>query len=149
NDGNTETLSLADPTPGPWLVEVDGYQAYSGVTLSTNFVTPTPISANGSLSNLSGDHTSETFYRITVPPGVANLSIATSGGTGDVDILVRKGAPAVCPYFAFAACLTDDSSEFDGNVESISINNPAAGDWFLDLFGFLDYSGVKLTVSAT
>jgi Zn-dependent metalloprotease len=149
NDGNSETLSLADPTPGPWLVEVDGYQAYSGVTLSANLVTPTPISANVSLSNLSGDRTSETFYRITVPPGVTSLSIATSGGTGDVDILVRKGAPAVCPYFAFADCLEDDSSEYDGNVESIAINNPAAGDWFLDLFGFLDYAGVKLTVTAT
>src|SRR6185369_9146587 len=132
-------------------VLIDGYEAYSGVTLSTNFVTPTPLNANASLTGLSGDFSSETFYRISVPAGITNLSVTTSGGTGDVDILLRKGAAAVCQPFSgtLADCLADKVSSFDGNAEAISVANPAAGDWYLDMLGYLEYTGVKLDVTAT
>ena len=147
-DGTTETLSFANPTAGPWFIEVYGYAAYSGVSLSASVITPTLLSGAASLSSLAGDISSETFYRVAVPPGASSLTVSTSGGTGDVDIFLRKSAPAVCqdPSSTSAPCEEDKSSESDGNSETITVNNPAAGDWYLDLLGFDAYSGVKLDV---
>jgi Zn-dependent metalloprotease len=150
-DGNTETLSFANPLAGIWQVVVVGFQSYASVSLSAALITPTTISANSSFSGLSGDFTSETFYRVTIPAGIAAFNISTSGGTGDVDLLWRKGFPAVCQpgVEAFAPCQFDDSSANDGTAEAASIPNPAPGDWYLDLVGFLAYSDVRLDVSAT
>jgi len=149
-DGDTETLSYANPPPGEWQVEVDGFDAYSGVSLSVSLITPTPLSANSSLSNLAGDFTSETFYRITIPSGTTTFSVSTSGGTGDVDVLIRKGSPAACQPFpvVLAECVYDQFSAGDGNAETITIPNPTAGDWYLDLIGYDAYTGVKLGVTA-
>jgi hypothetical protein len=41
---------------------------------------------------IGGAAGSEKFYKIDVPAGQAKLEIMTSGGTGDVDLYVRKGA---------------------------------------------------------
>jgi Fungalysin metallopeptidase (M36)/Bacterial pre-peptidase C-terminal domain/Fungalysin/Thermolysin Propeptide Motif len=149
-DGNVDTLSFANPGAGDWQVMVDAFNAYSGVSLTASLITATLLSTNVTLSGLGGDVTSETFYRIAVPDGTRALSISTSGGTGDVDMLLRKGSPAVCPLLAaIAECLFDQASAMDGNAESISLTNPAAGDWYLDLFGFADYTGVRLDITAT
>src|SRR5262249_32057438 len=149
-DGNVDTLSFADPGAGDWLVEVDSFAAYSGVSLTASLIRPTPLSTNVTLSGLAGEVTSETFYRIAVPPGASAISISTSGGTGDVDIILRKGSPAACPLFAvLAECLFDESSSNDGNTDSIILTNPADGDYYLDLLGFVDYSGVTLDITAT
>src|SRR5262249_26269615 len=141
-----------NPQPGEYQVEIDGFDAYSGVSLSASLITPTPLGPNSSLPSLSGDFTSETFYRITIPSGTTTLSVSTSGGTGDVDLLLRKGAPAACQPFpdaVFADCVYDQFSAGDGNAETINVPNPTAGDWYLDLLGYDAYSGVKLDVVAT
>jgi hypothetical protein len=148
--GNVDTLSFADPGAGDWRVEVDAFAAYSGVSLTASLITPTPLSTNVTLSGLAGEVTSETFYRIAVPPGASAISISTRGGTGDVDIILRKGSPAACPVLAeLKECLFDESSTNDGNAESIILTNPADGDYYLDLLGFVDYTGVSLDITAT
>src|SRR6476660_669977 len=38
-------------------------------------------------------------------------------------------------------------SSTDGNTESIQINNPAAGDWYLDLLAYDSYTDVTLNIS--
>jgi len=151
NDGTTETLSFANPQSGEWQIVVFGYAEYFGVSLTASLITPTAVSANGSLTNLSGDDTSETFYRVNVPAGAASFSVSTSGGTGDVDVFLRRRFPAVCQPLptAFADCLYDESSENEGNVESVSVTNPSAGDWYIDLAAYSAYSGVRLDISTT
>src|SRR6185295_11467098 len=133
--GSTETLSFANPKSGQWQIAATGYTDYSGVSLASNLITPTRLSGNTSLSGLSAVTSSENFYRVIVPPGASLFSITTSGGTGDVDIFLRKGFPAVCQPSdeAFAPCLIDKFSGHAGSSETISIDNPAAGDWYLDL----------------
>jgi hypothetical protein len=150
-DGNFETLSFANPDPGEWQVLVYGFQSYSNVRLVSNLITPTLVSANTTLSDLNGDLTSETFYRFTLPNNVTALSVSTNGGIGDVDVFLRRGAPAVCqPFGGVAAdCLFDKLSARDGNIESITIATPAAGDWYLDLLGYAAYSGVQLNITTT
>jgi hypothetical protein len=148
-DGNTETVSFSNPISGDWLVLVDGYDTYAGVSLTASAITPTPISANTPLTNLNGEFTSETFYKVTVPSGATALTVTTTGGVGDVDILLRRGAPAVCQPFSSSSteCSYDKVSGNEGNEELITVPNPGAGDWYLDLIGYEPYSGVTLSVN--
>ena len=150
-DGNTETLSFANPKSGEWQIEVEGYRSYSNVFLTANLITPTLLSANTSLPGLAGITSSETFYRVAVPQGAGVFTVSTSGGIGDVDLLLRKGFPAVCQPSteAITACLRDSFSATDGNSESISINSPAAGDWYIDLLSYEAYGVVTLNIAVT
>ena len=151
HDGSTETLSFANPEPGEWEIEVFGFTSYSGVSLAASFIIPTPISANSTLSGLRGDFTSETFYRIPIPPGVSTLTVATSGGTGDVDLFLRRDFPPTCqpPESVIADCLADRSATKFGNTESIIVTSPPAGNWYLDLVAYEEYTGVNLDITAT
>jgi Zn-dependent metalloprotease len=143
---NAETISVPNPPAGTWTIAVVAYQAYSQVTLNSSLITPTLLSDNITLTGLSGDFTGETFYRIPVPGGAISLVVSTKGGTGDVDLFLKRGS--ACPPSAF--CVDDDaySARF-GNIETMTINNPSPGDWYLDLYGYEAYSGVTLTITTT
>ena len=164
---STETLSIPNPKPGKWLIEVNGWAAYSGVALTATLVTPTPLPVNATVTGLGDVVSSENFYRITVPSGTPMFTVSTSGGTGDVDLYLRKGKPAVCQkifyffisggtiYFGYInveTCYYDKSSGLSGNGDTITVTSPAADDWYLDLSGYGAYSGVTLisgTLSVT
>ena len=148
-DGNIETLSFPAPKAGLWLVEVDGYHTYANVALRAALITPTLLSSNTSLTGLSGEVSSETYYRVTVPAGTGQLTISTSGGIGDVDLYLRRSAPPTCQIGpVIGPCVRDFRSDNDGNSESIVVSNPAAGDWYIDLFGYEAYGNVKLDITA-
>jgi len=83
------------------------------------------------------------FYRIVVEPGTARLDVATSGGTGDVDLNVKYGSPPNAPDDG------DCLSATDGNTESCVITNPAPGNWWIMLQKYISYSGVTLTATLT
>jgi len=150
-DGNNETQSFASPKAGRWQVEVDAFIAYAGVSLNAALVTPAPLAANTVVSGLSGVIGSETLYRVTVPPGAVSFRVSTSGGTGDVDLYMKLGSPALCQigFLVSSLCDVDASSESVGNVESITLISPPAGDYYLDLSGFDAFSGVSLTTLVT
>ena len=82
------------------------------------------------------------LWKIIVPAGKTNLSVTLSGGTGDVDLYIRQGTP---PTFSNFAC----ASENGGNNELCSVNNPAAGTWYVMLGLWDPYSGVTLTATVT
>ena len=147
-DGSTETLSLANPAQGRWGIEVDGYTSYSGVSLMAALVTPTPLAVNTSLTSLSGVVGSERLYRIS-PAGALSFTVSTSGGSGDVDLYLRRGKPAVCQTSVYVGmtCQYDARSVAIGNYDSITVTNPGADDWYLDLSAYAAYSGVTLTVT--
>ena len=145
-DGNNETLTFANPQAGRWQVNVDGFLDYAGVSLTASLITPAPLSPNTQVTGLSGVISSETLYRIPVPAGAASLTVSTSGGTGDVDLFLKFGSPAVC-QFLYEECESDQDSSQIGNLESITVNNPTAGDWYIDLSAFDDYNAVTLTTA--
>ncbi|HKS26135.1 MAG TPA: pre-peptidase C-terminal domain-containing protein [Thermoanaerobaculia bacterium] len=79
------------------------------------------------------------YYYITVPAGATNLTFATSSATGDVDIYTQSGAkPTLSSYI----CRPYTSS---GN-ETCSQANPAAGTWWLGVYG---YAAGSFTVTGT
>jgi len=97
----------------------------------------TPIVNGTPLRALSGTAGSETLYSIEVPAGVTGpLSITTSGGSGDVSLHVSLDeAPGDAGTW---------NSTRPGNSETIRINAPAAGIYYIKLAGSRAYSNVIL-----
>ncbi len=79
------------------------------------------------------------YYYITVPSGATNLTFATTSATADVDIYTQSGAK---PTSSSYICRPYSSS---GN-ETCSATNPAAGTWWLGVYG---YAAGSYTVTAT
>src|SRR3569832_85484 len=78
------------------------------------------------------------YYTITLPTGATNLQVATTGGSGNVDLYLRAGsAPSTSVY--------DCRSVAGDNVESCLISNPTAGVYYVMLNAASAYSGVSLT----
>lgn len=155
--GANKTISVSAPQAGGWSLIVDSFSGYGGASLQASFPTPAPLGANARLTGLSAEATSETFYRVEIPPGTAQFTVAAEGGSGNVDIFAKHEQAAVCsgPYVFVDAfdvdsegCLFDASSSESGNAERIVIDNPAPGAWFLDLRASETYSGVVLTTAA-
>lgn len=79
------------------------------------------------------------YYYITVPSGATNLTLATTNATGDVDIYTQvTSKPTSSTYI----CRPYSSS---GN-ETCSATNPAAGTWWLGVYG---YAAGSFTVTGT
>jgi vibriolysin len=76
-------------------------------------------------------------YSIVVPAGASSLVIAQSGGTGDADLYEKFGsAPTTSSY--------DQRPYLNGNAETITINNPAAGTYYIMVNAYAASSGVTL-----
>ncbi|MDY0357154.1 MAG: pre-peptidase C-terminal domain-containing protein [Sedimentisphaerales bacterium] len=144
--GNNEAITLDNPTGGNWLIMIRGYQAYANVTLVATFgsgTIPDPVTAlsNGvPVTGLAGGAGSEVYYKIDVPAGQASLEIATSGGTGDLDLYVRRGDKPTTTQWDYRPYLI-------GNNETVTINNPTAGTYFIMLRGYQAYTGVTLVAT--
>jgi hypothetical protein len=96
------------------------------------------------VTGISGGSRSRRLYRIVIPAGSTRLLVETHGGTGDVDLLVRRDR---VPTFTASACESFNETNDDG----CELTNPAAGDWYILLFGAGDngYSGATLTATVT
>ena len=147
--GTAETLSIPAPAAGQWLIEIDGYRDYWGVSLTATTPVPRVLTIPATLSGLSGDFTSETFFQVNVPAGAPVFRVNTSGGSGDMDLFVRRGSVPVCQESSSVdePCVYDAESSVTGtNTESVAITNPAAGTYYIDLLGYKQYGGVTLGV---
>ncbi|WP_084154838.1 PPC domain-containing protein [Polycyclovorans algicola] len=155
---NNESCFFDQPSSGTWDILLDGFLAYSGVSLiATTDDAGVDISNPGNGNGNSGDGDSENSrtetlvsvanqsgaegsYRpffVNVPTGTSVLAVQTTGGSGDVDLDVIGPNGEEC------------FSENIGNTESCSIESPTAGEWEVGLFGFTAYSGVSLVAEAT
>lgn len=139
--GNNESCSVAAPQAGKYYIKVHGYSAYSGVTVKASYSTG---GGSGGLQNgvpvtgLAGSAGQELSYTVTVPTG-SNLTIAISGGSGDADLYVKKGAaPTTTSY--------DCRPYKTGNNESCSFS-AASGTYYIKVRGYSSFSGVSLQAS--
>jgi vibriolysin len=100
----------------------------SSIALS-NGVTVTNISADTSTWSCT--------YTLAVPAGQSSLAFNLSGGTGDGDMYVRFGSePTSATY--------DCRPYLGGNAETCSFTNPAAGTWYVKIYGYSAASGMSL-----
>ncbi len=94
------------------------------------------------VTGIAGAASASQSWTINVPAGASNLTIASSGGTGDADLYVRFGsAPTTSSY--------DCRPYRSGNAESCSFAAPQAGTYHVMLRGYSAFSGVTLTGSYT
>ena len=117
-----------------------GASTYSTPVNVAISVPETVLTPSVPVANLSGWQGSESRYKVTVPPGASSLTIQTYGGTGDCDL-----------YVAFGFLPTLDQWQYRpygaGNNKTVTITNPAAGEWHIMLEGYNSYSGVTLQAS--
>ena len=83
---------------------------------------------------------SVTLFKITVPAGMRRLNVLTRGGTGSIAVVVRKGAPRAPGTHDFRRVGV-------ANRTDLQVPLPAAGDWFIELRGRSNFSGVSLQAS--
>ncbi|MBQ4852668.1 collagenase [Pseudoalteromonas sp. MMG012] len=119
-----------------------------GATASTTTTATISSASNGnSLDNgvvklVSGTTNEESIYTLVVPAGASNLTITTSGGSGDVDMHVKFGeAPTKASY--------DCRPWKVGSNESCTINNVQAGTYYIMLLGHNNYTDVQLVGNYT
>jgi hypothetical protein len=140
--GSNESVTVTKSAGGTWYIMIRGYQAFSGVTLLVTFDVPSPDGVttllNGiAVGGLAGSVASEKFFKIEVPAGQSRLEIAISGGTGDADLYVRVGdkpTPYLWDYRPFVL----------GSNETVTIDDPKAGTYYIMLRGYRAYADVTL-----
>ncbi len=141
--GNAESVYISDPQGGTWYVMLAGRQAYTGVTLLADYSfsgSSTVLSNGVPVPDLSGTALSERFYRIEVPGGQSKLEIKISGGTGDADLYVKRGAPPTTSEYDYRPYLS-------GNNETVTVSDPAGGTWHIMIRGYQPYTGVTLVAT--
>jgi len=102
----------------------------------------TTLSNGVPVSSISGASGSWAYYKITVPASQTSLVIQISGGTGDCDLYVKLGSQPTSTSYNYRPYLS-------GNNETVTVTNPAAGDWYIGLNGYSAFSGLTLKATYT
>ncbi len=143
--GNNETVMIENPASGTWYIMLRGYTAFSGLTLQASYtasVTIVTLSNGVPVTGLSDTSGGEKYYKIEVPSGQNKLQISISGGTGDCDLYVKRGAMPTTTSYDYRPFLS-------GNNESVTVDNPTSGTWYIMLRAYSTYTGVTLLASYT
>ncbi|MCK9537768.1 MAG: PPC domain-containing protein [Dokdonella sp.] len=146
--GNNESCNFAAPQAGTWYVTIRAYSAFSGVSLVGDYSTGGGGSGdmlqNGvPVPGLAATRNNWTqTYKLVVPSGAKNLSIAIAGGSGDADLYVRIGADPTTGTFTCRPYRA-------GNNESCTWATPTPGTYHVKVRAYQTFSGVTLTPSFT
>ncbi len=135
-NGNSESCTEASPQEGEWFIGIRAYSSFAGVSLTASYNTTAP--GDGfTETDLEANRNNWLYFEIEVPAGSSRLDIAISGGSGDADLYVRFGAqPTTTEY--------DERPYLNGNDESVSINNPSAGTYYIGIRAYRNFRGVTL-----
>lgn len=138
--GNEETCTISNIQAGTYYVMIQGYSAYSGVSLTGEYTESSGGSGTGgggTINDLAAATGEWVRYTIDVPAGMSSLDVDISGGTGDADLYVQFGSqPTTSSY--------DCRPYRTGNTESCSVSNPDAGTYHIGVRAYQSFSGVTL-----
>jgi hypothetical protein len=144
-----ERIQVNSPTSGWWHVMLHAYRGYAGVTLDVRTGNGSGNDGqhgvitlrNGStVRNITGHRGSDRRFRIVVPSGTKELTIRTTGGSGDADLYLRRGGAATTANYHYR-------SVGKYTREEIRVANPPAGTWYVLLSGYRNFANVTLTAS--
>ena len=141
--GNSESCPISTAQAGTYYVKIVAYSAFTGVNLTGSFTEPaTGGGATGGsafLTDISVARQAWTYYTIDVPAGMATLDFTMSGGSGDADLYIRRGAQPTSSTY-------DCRPYKGGNNEACSFTSPVADTWHIGIYGYSAASGVSLDV---
>jgi vibriolysin len=112
-------------------------KAWDAVGVPGGAVAVTTMSNNVTLTSQAASTGTWKYYKLTVPASQTSLKFTMSGGTGDADMYVKRGAMPTSTTYDYRPYLS-------GNNESVSVTNPVAGDWYVGLYAYSTFSGVSL-----
>ena len=93
-------------------------------------------------NNINVSRRSWVRYTFDLADGYSDFNVAMSGGTGDADLYVTYGKASTRSQW-------DCRPYAGGNVENCAFQNPQAGTWHVDVYGYSTAAGVTLNVTAT
>jgi len=142
--GNNESCPITTAQAGTYFVKVVAYSTFSGVSLTGSFTEPSTgggaTGGSASVTDISVARRAWTYYTIDIPTGMSTLDFTMSGGTGDADMYIRRGAQPTSSTY-------DCRPYKGGNNETCSFTNPTADTWHIGIYGYRDSSGVSLDVT--
>ncbi|HEY5849914.1 MAG TPA: S8 family peptidase [Lysobacter sp.] len=100
-----------------------------------------PLSNGVAKTGLRGNANDGYVYVFPVAAGTARLNVISYGGTGQVKLLVKNGSEPTTTS-------NDAISQRPGNNQTITINAPAAGAYYVKVLGVTSFSGVSLKASS-
>ena len=137
---NNETCTFPAPAPGTWHVLVDGYAAYSGMTLVASYQTsptctavtdaepndsvsaPQPIS--GPCNQISGTYVNETsandYYRLSLPAG-RTVTAQLYGLSADYDLEIYYAGTKVAQSYNYDAT-GEQASWTNTTASAVNVN---------------------------
>jgi len=137
--GNVENCPLTQS--GEYSIMVSGYAAYSNVNLIGSYQlggTSLPIVI--SETNLSDAKSGWKYFTVEAPENATSIKAILSGGTGDADIYIRKGAqPTTNSY--------DCRSWNTGNGESCEKSITAKSTWYVGVNAYAAYTAANLEIT--
>ncbi len=139
-NGNSETCSFASPSATTYHIGIRAYSSYSNVQFTVSYDEPGGgggAGGGGTVNNISASRNQWKRYTLTVPAGMSSLDVDISGGSGDADLYVNFGSQSSTSNY-------DCRPYLNGNNESCSFSNPAAGTWYIDIRAYRTFSGVTL-----
>nr|WP_020406528.1 trypsin-like serine protease [Hahella ganghwensis] len=138
-NGNNETCADMAVTPGKYYVMLHGYSSYTGVSLIGSYVGGDDgKEGNGTETDLSAERGEWLHFSDQIPEGTRTLTVKISGdGRGDADLYVLHGSQPTDTEFK---CRPFE----DGSNETCVIDNPDAGEWFMSLQAYSQFSDVTL-----
>lgn len=140
--GNNETCT-GTQSGGTYHLRAKAYSTFSGVSLLGDY-TEAGGGGGGGLpaidetrSNISVGSGAWQRYTQDLQAGYSSLTVTMSGGSGDADLYVRHGAQSTTSSY-------DCRPYKNGNNETCTQSNPAAGTWHIDIRGYSASSGVSV-----
>ncbi len=121
--------------------KADGTQKSSSLTVYN--LVGLPLTSNVPVT-VGGTVGADILYRIYVPEGKTNLTVTMSGGTGDLDLYVRRATPPTTSTGGFT-CRSWNA----GNGESCTFANPTAGTWYIRIDVYEAGAGASLRAVVT
>jgi Zn-dependent metalloprotease len=104
--------------------------------------TTTTLTNGVAVTGIGASTGSWKHYKITVPASQSSLAIVMSGGTGDGDMYVKRGAQPTSTVYDYRPYL-------NGNNETVTVTNPVAGDWYISIYAYSTFASVTLKATYT
>ena len=111
-----------------------------GVSCATTPPTTTVLTSGVSVGSIAVASKASRMFSIVVPSGKTSLVFKMSGGTGDGDLYARVTTAPTNTSYTY-------SSTGSTNAETITYTNPAAGTYYVMVYGYSAVSGASLVAT--
>ena len=152
--GTGQAITVRNPLPGVYYARIVGARRYRGVSILADYqrrpaagpaggIQILPLENGVPIGNLDGVPGSVRYFMIHLPDRPSSLRFATSGGSGNCVLFVRRNALPTQTEFDYQAALPGTNKAIDLGAGA------SAGTYYVMLHSPDGYRNVSLLASAT